>query len=232
MSLRIAADIRKNAAALFFMPLIFYFMLKLFDDLQKAKSALPRSLKQAVGNWKYAIPLAIVGALGILSHNSIITIWFVSLAYFALHFGLRGKLEIREFIPVFAANLGVVILLLLFYDKISSSLETIAAPPRPLSQPMFEELNTYTLPLAAVAVPGILLAFWRRTRKDILLLSWLILLFLLTFSQAVGPSEYWRFILIMFVPVTIFVGYSFDWLLSKLRYIAVILLVVVAIIAT
>lgn len=231
MSLRVAADIRKNTAALFFMPLIFYFMLKLFDDLQKAKSA---------SNWKYVIPLAIVGVLGILSHNSIITIWFVSLAYFALYFGLkwfdsahhRGKLEMREFIPVFAVNLLIVVLTLLFYDKISSNLETIAAPPGPLSQPMFEELNTYILPLAVVAVPGILLAFWRRTRKDILLLSWLLLLFLLTLSQAVGPSEYWRFILIMFVPITIFVGYSFDWLMKRLRYIAVILLVAVAIIAT
>lgn len=224
MSLRIAADIRKNAAALFFIPLIIYFVLKFFEERMKTKSIL--------GGWKYAIPLAIVGALGVLSHSSIITVWFATLAYFAFYFGIKKRLEMREFVPVLAADLAIIALMILFYDKISSSLETIAAPPGPVGLPQLEELNIYILPLAITAVPGILLALRKRSRGDIFSLAWLVLSFLLTLSQVVGPSEYWRFALIMLVPLTIFVGYSFDWLLNRARWIGLIILLVTGIITT
>lgn len=214
LSLRIAADIRKNTASLFFTPLIIYFMLKFFR------------------NWKYVIPLGITGALGILSHNSIITMWFISLAYLTFKLGIKGKLPLKEFLPIFAANLFIVILFLSFYDKVSSSLSVIATEPGSVYKPFFDSLNTFILPLMITAVPGILLALKRRDSKNIFMLVWLILSFILTLSQMISSKEYWRFLLLMFVPVGLFVGYSFNWLLHKLLYIALPVLLVTGIITT
>lgn len=214
LSLRIAADIRKNACFLFFLPLMVYFILKFFD------------------NWKYAIPLGVVALLGLLSHNSVITIWFFVLGYLAFYLGVKWKLKSKEFLPVFLVNLVILFLMIFFYGKISSSLEIIAADRGSVQRPAFENLNSYILPLMIVAVPGILIAIKKSDNKNLFMMAWLILNFFLTFSQVISAKQYWRFLLPMFVPVCTFVGYSANWLLNKILPIGIIVLVATGIIAT
>ncbi len=203
LSLRMMADVKKNVAGLFFIPLLFYFIFKSFDDK------------------RYLIGVALTGILGILSHQSVIIVGFVLIGYMGLTLGMQQKIEKNEVVVLGILCIPALILTFILSDYVLQNIAIwIASHPGMFSKP-FVELDWYLLPLLISAVPACVIWIRQGGRTDRFMLAWVLMAWLLTFPQIAG-TQTWRYILLFFVPLAIACGYSISWLSQKAKSVAII----------
>ncbi len=214
LSLRMMADIRKNVLGLFFVPLIFYFILKSFQDK------------------RYLIGVFITAGLGVFSHQSVIVVGFIMIAYIALYFAFNKKVEKSDIISLLIISIPAIIATIFLSSYVIEGLEWVAASPGIFFKTSFGGLDYYIIPLIIAAIPGFFICLKRRTKNDIFLLSWVIMSFLLTLPGICGGSGYWRFILLFYVPLAFVAGISFTWLYEKSKELSYILIVILILVVT
>ncbi|MFA6888615.1 MAG: glycosyltransferase family 39 protein [Candidatus Woesearchaeota archaeon] len=208
VALRLMADVRKNVAGLFFVPLILYFIFKSFEDK------------------RYLIAVVLTGILGILSHQSVIIVGFVMLAYYVLQLVFKRKVDSQELVVLGILTVPVVFASIFLFSYVIDGLSWIASSAG-MFQLSFQGLNWYLLPLIIAAVPGTLLCMKRQEKSHILLLAWVLVSFLFTLPAICGQN-YWRFGLIFYLPLALATGLSCAWLYEKTKVVAIIFGVVVA----
>ena len=217
IALRFGADIRKNSAVLFFIPLIFYLFLKTSDQLGKKDPDIRKLGLQFIG-------LAFFVLLAGLTHKSVIIVWFIILCYFGFKIGVERRIGMKEFLFFYLPNLVLAIIVVLKYGSFSEDLSTINSSIGAISKDRYEgpviQLNLYLFFLWLVAVPGILAILKRiiaKQSKEIFIGSWLLLSFILTLPQ-ISISHNWRYVLMTYLPLSVTAGYSAVWLREKYGY--------------
>ncbi len=201
LALRLMADLRKNVAGLFFVPLFLYFVWKSFEDK------------------RYLIAVAITGALGLFAHRSIAVVWFIVIGYFAFLFGMKKKLERNEIHMLLLFLLPALLATFLFPVYVSDGFNWISEDSGSLSL-RTQGLEMYLLPLLVGALPAIFFCLKRQEKKDLFLLSWLLIAFLFTLPGISGANQ-WRFLLPFFLPLSIATGISLTWLFKKKKYVGI-----------
>ncbi|MBW2964335.1 glycosyltransferase family 39 protein [Candidatus Woesearchaeota archaeon] len=194
LALRMMADVRKNVAGLFFLPLILYFILKSADD--------KRNL----------IGVAVFGLLGVLSHPSVIIAGFIMIAYLALHLSMKRAVDKDELIVVLILAVPALIVAIISPDQLASGLAWVTGGIE--KGGVGDTLGWMIHFLLIVAIPGTCLCAKRQNKEDIFLLAWIIISFLMTLLGICG-NQAWRFNLMFFAPLAIAAGITFNWLNEK-----------------
>ncbi len=207
LALRMMADVRKNVAGLFFMSLFFYFLFKSFEDK------------------KYFVGVIVTGLLGFLSHQSIIVVYFVIMAYIVLQFVILGNVKLNESIIIGILAIPALFALIFLFSYVLEGLQWITAS-QGIYHTNFMGLERYLVVFVIAATPGVLVCIKQRKREHIFLLAWILTGFLLLLS-AVSGDYVWRFALIYYVPLAIAAGLTFSWLYEKTKKLAIVFFLII-----